>query len=146
MHTFQRLEHCHDEVGTVEEFVELPYLHRGKARQLARLNTGEEIGIRIARGLVMRGGDRLLTDAGRSVRVKAAAEDVSTVTAADAQHLARVAYHLGNRHVWLQIGDGWVRYLADHVLDEMVRGLGGEVRRECATFEPENGAYGHSHD
>ena len=56
------------------------------------------------------------------------------------------SYHLGNRHVSLQVGDGWVRYQHDHVLDEMVRGLGLEVVFESAPFEPEGGAYGgHSH-
>ncbi len=53
--------------------------------------------------------------------------------------LARAAYHLGNRHVALQIGDGWLRYSHDHVLDDMVRGLGWPVLVEQAPFEPEAG-------
>ena len=57
------------------------------------------------------------------------------------------AYHLGNRHVALQIGAGWLRYQHDYVLDDMVRGLGLSVEAEQAPFEPEAGAYGsHSHD
>ena len=66
----------------------------------------------------------------------------------DPWSLARAAYHLGNRHVALQVGSGWLRYLHDHVLDDMVRGLGFEVVVEEAPFEPEAGAYGghgHSH-
>jgi urease accessory protein len=59
--------------------------------------------------------------------------------------LTRAAYHLGNRHVPLQLGDGWLRYEHDHVLDAMVEQLGLEVRTEDATFEPEAGAYGHAH-
>jgi urease accessory protein len=64
--------------------------------------------------------------------------------------MARVCYHLGNRHVPLQIEPEWVRYQHDHVLDEMVIGLGAEVTSETAAFEPEAGAYGgsssgHSH-
>ena len=69
--------------------------------------------------------------------------------------LARAAYHLGNRHVALQIGPGWLRYCHDHVLDDMLRGLGLTVTVEQAPFEPEAGAYhadadgahshGHSH-
>jgi urease accessory protein len=80
--------------------------------------------------------------------VGAAPEWVSTLHAPDARLLARVAYHLGNRHVALQIGEGWLRYSHDHVLDEMARGLGAQLSVEQAPFEPEGGAYhagGHSH-
>ena len=63
----------------------------------------------------------------------------------DPKALARAAYHLGNRHVPVQVGDGWLRYLADHVLDDMLRGLGLEPKSEQAPFEPESGAYGHVH-
>jgi len=71
------------------------------------------------------------------------------VRADDPRLLARVAYHLGNRHVALQIGAGWLRYSHDHVLDELSRGLGAQLTIEQAPFEPEAGAYhdasGHSH-
>jgi urease accessory protein len=67
------------------------------------------------------------------------------VTSEDAWQLARASYHLGNRHVALQIGRGWVRYQHDHVLDDMVRGLGLTVTIEQAPFEPEAGAYGGAH-
>ena len=76
------------------------------------------------------------------------AETVSTVHTGDAVMLARASYHLGNRHVALQIGAGWLRYQHDHVLDDMLRGFGLEVRVEEAPFEPEGGAYvaaNHSH-
>ena len=61
--------------------------------------------------------------------------------------MARACYHLGNRHVALQIGEGWVRYQHDHVFDAMVTGLGLNVIVEQAPFEPEAGAYsqGHAH-
>ena len=60
--------------------------------------------------------------------------------------LARAAYHLGNRHVSVQIGAGWLRFLHDHVLDDMVRGLGLVVTLDTQSFEPEAGAYsGHAH-
>ena len=55
--------------------------------------------------------------------------------------LARASYHLGNRHVALEIGPDWVRYSHDHVLDDMLRGFGLEVRVEERPFEPEGGAY-----
>jgi len=79
--------------------------------------------------------------------VRAAAEDVSDVTSADAVLLARAAYHLGNRHVPLQIERGALRYQHDHVLDAMIVTLGLQVTPRTAAFEPEGGAYagGHSH-
>lgn len=126
----------------------LPFARRQKARQRATLDSGEEIAVVLPRGTVMRGGDRLVSTAGRTIAVVAAEEAVSTVRCSDARNLARIAYHLGNRHVAVQVGSGWVRYLADHVLDDMVAGLGAKARRQSAPFEPEGGAYGnrgHSH-
>jgi len=124
--------------------LELPFDVRSRSRFRARLTGGEEVGVVLGRGQILRGGDRLLADDGRVVEVTAARESVSTVRAADARLLARVAYHLGNRHVALQVGDGWLRYGHDHVLDELVRGLGATVAAEQAPFEPEAGAY-HTH-
>jgi urease accessory protein len=126
--------------------LELPFELRSRSRFRARLVSGEEVGVVLARGQILRGGDLLLTDDGHVVEVAAAPEWVSTVHAADARLLARVAYHLGNRHVALQIGDGWLRYGHDHVLDEMARGLGAQLNVEQAPFEPEAGAYADGHD
>ena len=125
----------------------LPFDLRSRSRFRARLVGGEEVGVQLSRGQILRGGDRLLIEDGRVVEVRAAPESVSTVRSPDARLLARAAYHLGNRHVALQVGDGWLRYGHDHVLDEMVRGLGAEITLEQAPFEPEAGAYhgGHEH-
>jgi urease accessory protein len=90
---------------------------------------------------VLRHGDLLLADDGRVVEVEAALETVSTVHTSDGLMLARASYHLGNRHVALAIGPGWLRYQHDHVLDDMLRGFGLDVRVEQAAFEPEGGAY-----
>ncbi|MFT3905091.1 MAG: urease accessory protein UreE [Steroidobacteraceae bacterium] len=128
----------------------LPYETRSRSRFRARLSDGQEVGVILERGQVLRGGDWLQMDDGRAVRVDAAPETVSTVQAADPWQLARAAYHLGNRHVALQVGAGWLRYQHDHVLDEMVRGLGLPLEVGQAPFEPEPGAYysaagAHSH-
>lgn len=124
----------------------LPFELRQKSRLKAVLNNKSEVGLILPRGHLLRGGDCLRAEDGSVIRIEAADEDVSTVHNEDAKMLARVSYHLGNRHVSLQVGDGWVRYQHDHVLDEMVRGLGLEVIFESAPFEPEGGAYGsHSH-
>lgn len=120
----------------------LPFQLRSKSRVRTALDNGEEVGLVLERGSILRGGDLLLAEDGRIVAVVAAPERVSTVHSIDPHQLLRATYHLGNRHVALQIGDGWVRYQHDHVLDEMVKGLGLEVRIEDAPFEPEAGAYG----
>ncbi len=125
----------------------LPFDLRSRSRLRTTLESGEDIGLFLERGSVLRGGDQLVCDDGRIVEVVAAPETVSTVRSADPLLLLRAAYHLGNRHVALQVGDGWVRYQHDYVLDDMVRGLGLTVTVEQAPFEPEAGAYGaHSHD
>ena len=131
--------------GTVLKLV-LPFDQRQKARQRARLTAGYEIGIHLQRGTVLRGGDRLRAEDGTVLEIVAAREAVSTVWSRDLRQLAQVAYHLGNRHVALEIGTGWVRYLEDHVLDDMVRQLGLTVLHDHEPFEPEAGAYGnHAH-
>jgi urease accessory protein len=122
-------------------FLELPYETRCRSRFRAALCDGEPAAVLLERGQILRGGDRLVGDDGRLVEVRAAPEQVSTAHGTDAAQLLRAAYHLGNRHVALQIGGGWVRYLHDHVLDEMVQGLGLRVQVEQAPFEPEAGAY-----
>lgn len=123
----------------------LPFELRQRSRLLARLEDGEEIGLTLPRGTVLRGGDRLQASDGRIVEVVAAAEQVSVVHSADARQLVRAAYHLGNRHVPVQVSADSVRYLHDHVLDAMVRGLGLTVVAGLLPFEPEAGAYAQSH-
>jgi urease accessory protein len=134
-----------------DALLELPYETRCRSRFRATLSTGEEAGVLLERGQVLRHGERLEASDGRQVEVRAAPETVSTVRSGEAQRLLRAAYHLGNRHVALQLGEGWLRYLHDHVLDDMVRGLGLAVEVGAAPFEPEAGAYagesgaGHGH-
>jgi urease accessory protein len=120
----------------------LPFELRQKSRLKATLDNGDEIGLMLPRGTVLRGGDHLKAEDGSVIRIQAAEETVSTATINDPHLFARACYHLGNRHVPLQIGENWLRYLHDHVLDEMLVGLGITVTCEQATFEPESGAYG----
>ena len=132
-----------------DDCLTLSYDQRAKTRQRVTLDSGREAGLLLERGSMPRDGD-LLTDAAGviAVRVRAAREDVSTVRCDDPLLLARACYHLGNRHVSVQIEDGWIRYRHDHVLDEMITWLGLLVTPEPAPFEPETGAYagsGHSH-
>lgn len=118
---------------------------RQKSRQLARLDSGEEVGLFLARGTVLRDGALLRAENGAIVKVKAAQETLSVVRTDDPWLLSRAAYHLGNRHVPLQIRPGELCYQHDHVLDAMVRELGLSVNVEESSFEPEAGAYGHHH-
>ena len=125
----------------------LPFHSRSKSRLRVTLSDGREAGVFLPRGSVLRGGDRLQSDSGEWVLVVAAEEPVSRVTASDPVAFARACYHLGNRHVPLQIGDGFACYLQDSVLDQMARGLGVHVEEALLPFEPEAGAYsaGHEH-
>ncbi len=120
----------------------LAYDARRKTRQLVRLTDGEEMALHLPRGIGLRDGDRLRAEDGRVILVQAAAEAVSTVHTDDATLLARAAYHLGNRHVALEIGAGYLCYLEDPVLDAMVEALGLRIAPERRPFEPEPGAYG----
>jgi urease accessory protein len=125
----------------------LPFEQRQKTRQRTVLASGEEVALFLDRGNVLRGGDCLLGEDGRVVRVIAAPESLMEVRSEDAGALARAAYHLGNRHCPVEIGEGSVRFPADHVLAEMLLGMGFEVAPVSAPFEPEAGAYaaGHHH-
>ena len=129
--------------------VELPMDLRVRSRQRVFLNNGENAGLFLLRGTLLRDGDIVESRDGKRVRIVAAREKVSTARCDDPLMLARAAYHLGNRHVPLQITTDFVRYQHDHVLDDMLRQMGIEVNEEMAPFEPEAGAYlqsgGHSH-
>lgn len=119
----------------------LPFEQRIKSRLRVQLDNGIDAGIFLSRGVVLRDGDLLHSENGYCVRIKAALEDVSTAHSDSPRLISLACYHLGNRHVALEISDNRVRYQADHVLDQMVRGLGLHVKNELAPFEPEAGAY-----
>lgn len=131
---------------TAQATLSLPFELRQKSRLKAQLDSGEEVGLMLPRGRVLRGGDCLKAENGMVIELVAAQESVSTATAPDPLTLQRACYHLGNRHVPLQITENWIRYLKDHVLDDMVVSLGLTINHEQAPFEPEVGAYHHHHD
>ena len=132
------------EIQAVES-VELTFDQREKSRFRATLASGEAFGIQLKIGTILSHGDKLALSDGRIVEVIAADEMLHEVRAADAMQLARIAYHVGNRHVPLQVSDGYLLMLPDHVLRAMVEGLGGTVVEVRRGFQPESGAYGHSH-
>lgn len=121
--------------------VELPMDLRIKSRQRVELDSGVSAGIFLTRGTLLRDGDIVQGRGGERVRIVAAQEKVSTARCEDSLLLAKAAYHLGNRHVPIQIAAGFVRYQHDHVLDDMLRQQGLEITVEMSPFEPEAGAY-----
>jgi urease accessory protein len=125
----------------------LPFELRQKTRLRTRLDDNQEVRMFLPRGTILRHGMLLRTDTGLIVKVQAALEALSTASTDKPLLLARACYHLGNRHVPLQIGQSWVRYLHDPVLDTMLRQLGLQVVQEKAPFDAEAGAYnsGHHH-
>ncbi|TAG02761.1 MAG: urease accessory protein UreE [Betaproteobacteria bacterium] len=127
------------------EAVELSFDQREKSRLRATLLNGEAVGIQLRIGTMLSHGDKLALPDGRIVGVIAAQESLHEVRAANAQALAKIAYHVGNRHVPLQIESDYLLMLPDHVLKAMVEGLGGTVSAVTRGFQPESGAYGHSH-
>ena len=143
-----KFDRISDDAGALHDTLTLTFEQRVRSRQKVELDGGEPAGLFLPRGSVLQGGQRIAADSGELVEIRAADEAVSTVSSDDPLLLARACYHLGNRHVALQIEAGFVRYQHDHVLDDMVRGLGLVVESENAPFEPEAGAYdagGHSH-
>jgi urease accessory protein len=139
------------EKATENATLTLPLSSRVKSRLRAVLDDGRDVGLYLKRGQVLQNGDLLASEEGIIVKVVAADETVSSVSCDDAWLLARACYHLGNRHVALQINPSRIQYLHDHVLDDMVTGLGLTVKVELTPFEPESGAYsshassGHKH-
>jgi urease accessory protein len=125
--------------------VHLTFEARSKSRLLLTLDSGERAALVLERGRVLKGGDVVRTQDGRDIEIIAAQEALLEARSDDALLLARAAYHLGNRHVAVQVMPGRLRFLNDHVLAEMVRKLGLSVAPLQAAFEPEGGAYGHTH-
>lgn len=135
--------------GRHDEVLELTWEYRQKSRLRTRLASGEEIGLFLERGSILRHGECLESDDGAVIRVQAAPEALMEARAKDARAFARCAYHLGNRHTPVEIGwdeaGGRLRFVADSVLAGMLAGLGAAVIELRAPFDPEPGAYAAAH-
>ena len=132
-------------LAPMADTVHLTFDARSKSRLLLRLDSGEQAALIVERGRLLRGGDRVRTQDGREVVIIAAEESLLEASSEDPKAIARAAFHLGNRHVAVEVGANRLRFLDDHVLEEMVKGLGLQVAAVRAPFEPEAGAYGHHH-
>lgn len=136
----------------------LPLELRIRGRLKAKSDGGRELGLFLDRGPVLRSGEGLRAETGEVIRIEAADEPVVTARVTAGLPVARLAYHLGNRHVQLALGSDdarpdqcWVRFPQDHVLEELAERLGATLEYHQAPFDPEPGAYqqpgghGHSH-
>ena len=139
--------------GTVDDRVLIDFDRRHRRRILLTTEGGEEVLLDLPEAVRLRDGDRLSLEDGRTVLVQARPEELLDIHAPDPVSLVRIAWHLGNRHLPVQVvspdaGGGHLRIRADHVIADMVRGLGGHVAPVSAPFDPEAGAYaggGHHH-
>ena len=156
LQAFERLSQSHETShNTIHDSVTLDQDTRKKARIKISTDQGQSLGIFMQRGHPLLVGEVLKTECGLLIEIKGKAEEVSTAIANDWMDFSRICYHLGNRHTSLQIGELWVRFKPDHVLEELAENYGLSINRAPAIFEPENGAYGsqshghshsHSHD
>ena len=141
----QRIEQISDE--STFETVELTFDTRQKSRFRATLNNGIDIGADLPRTGILRSGSYIGTEQGDLLRVDAKPELLMKVVAKTEFDLLKAAYHLGNRHVPLMLTPVALYFEPDHVLAEMVIGLGLAIHEVEHPFEPESGAYAqHSHD
>ncbi|MBI5129241.1 MAG: urease accessory protein UreE [Rhodopseudomonas palustris] len=116
-------------------------------RRMAMTGTrGLEFLLDLEHAVALRGGDALVLDDGRLIEVVAAPEPLLEIRGRDPQHLVRLAWHLGNRHLPTQITAKALRIRRDHVIADMVKGLGGKAVEIDAPFDPEGGAYAPAHE
>ena len=129
----------------VTHHIVLDHEQRDKGRLKTETTEGEEVRIFLERGKPLLVGEKLKTLCGAVVQVEGAEEEVAYGECVNWQDFAKACYHLGNRHVKLQVGDRWLQFKPDHVLEEMVQGLGVTIEHRQSVFIPESGAYSHGH-
>jgi urease accessory protein len=133
------------------DIVVLGYDDRHRRRLAMKGERDVEFLLDLPQAVALRNGDGLVLEDGRMVEVRAKPEPLLVITAMNAHHLTRLAWHLGNRHVPAAIEENRILIRPDHVLAEMLAGLGADVSAVEAPFDPEGGAYahgghGHHHD
>jgi urease accessory protein len=132
---------------TPADTVVLDFDDRHRRRMAMRGTRGLEFLLDLENAVALRGGDALVLDDGRLIEVVAAPEPLLEIRGIDPQHLVRLGWHLGNRHLPTQIMPKGLRIRRDHVIEAMVKGLGARVVEIEAPFDPEGGAYAHAaHD
>lgn len=125
--------------GPADDALTLDFDGRNRRRFTATTAGGVEILVDLPRPMAIAHGARLALEDGRHVEIRAADEDLLRVT----PPTARIAWHLGNRHLPVEIADDALFIRDDHVIKEMLVGLGAVAEPERRPFQPEKGAYGH---
>jgi len=132
---------------TPADTVVLDFDDRHRRRMAMTGTRGLNFLLDLENAVALRGGDALVLEDGRLIEVVAAPEPLAEIRGTDPQHLVRIAWHLGNRHLPTQIAGKGLRIRRDHVIEAMAKGLGARVIEIEAPFDPEGGAYasGHAH-
>jgi urease accessory protein len=134
-----------NEASAVDRIV-LDAHERHRRRIMLTGERGTRFLLDLPQAAALRDGDGLLLDDGAIVRVAGRPESLVEITATSASELARLAWHIGNRHIDVQIVGDRLRIRRDHVIEDMLRGLGARVTPIEAPFDPEGGAYAHHHE
>ena len=127
------------------DVLRLDHDHRTRRRMVFTTDAGQAVLLDMPRTVRLRDGDGLVLDDGSTVRVEAAPEALTEIVADDLPALVRIAWHLGNRHLPTQLLGDRLRIRHDHVIADMVTGLGGRCAAIMAPFDPEGGAYAQDH-
>jgi urease accessory protein len=134
------------DAGAAADFVVLDAQDRHRRRVVFVGEHGATYLLDLPRPAQLRDGDALVIEGGTVVRVTGKPEALVEIAAANAQELARLAWHIGNRHTEVQIVGDRLRIRRDHVMEDMLRGLGATLSYVDAVFDPEHGAYAHHGD
>ncbi|MEL7310778.1 MAG: urease accessory protein UreE [Pseudomonadota bacterium] len=134
-----------DDASACSDSVELTFDQRYRRRIKMTTRQGVEFLLKLPEAKALRDGDLLVLNDQSAIRVVAADEAVMRVTAQDPHVLMRLAWHIGNRHLPAELHASYILLAEDHVIAEMIRGLGGHVEARQMPFHPEGGAYDHGH-
>lgn len=130
--------------GEINDSLELELEQRVKGRFKAASSGGREVRVFLERGTPLAIDSVLRSTCGLAITVRGVDEEVALARCADWPTFSKACYHLGNRHVALQVGERWLCFKPDHVLEDMLRQLGLTVIHEQRLFDPEPGAYAHA--
>lgn len=128
-----------------DDRIVLTHEQRTRGRLRTSTTSGEEVRLFLERGQPLLVGETLISQCGRQLVVEGAVEDVTLGRCQDWHIFARACYHLGNRHVKVEVGECWLKMSPDHVLEDMLTGLGLQLEHVRDVFVPESGAYSHGH-
>ncbi len=142
---YERLGSHYREDDNVDAHIVLDHDQRDKGRLRVISEEGTEVRLFLERGKSLQVGELLRSECGKTIMVKGAVENVIEADCDDWHTFARACYHLGNRHVKIQVGPRWLRITPDHVLEDMLQQLGLKTVSKQVVFVPESGAYAHGH-